>query len=75
VCGFNYDAFGTPMNVDPTNPNTANTSSWAFFNSRHTGNILNFLMADGSVQHISTSVDWATWLYLCGFEDGNPVSF
>ena len=54
--------------------NDPNASCWAFFSSMHTGNIVQFCMADGSVQKINTSIDFATWVYLTGYQDGVVVT-
>ena len=47
-CGFNYSGFGTPTAYDPTNPATEQYNQYAFFSSRHAGNVVNFAFADGS---------------------------
>jgi prepilin-type N-terminal cleavage/methylation domain-containing protein/prepilin-type processing-associated H-X9-DG protein len=78
VCGYNYSGFGPPKGAvavlsAPPNNTGANASSWAFFSSTHTGNIVNVGMADGSVQHISTSIDFGTWVALTGYQDGIVV--
>ena len=72
-CGFNYSGFGTPLS-GPQSVNDPNASCWAFFSSMHTGNIVQFCMADGSVQKINTSIDFATWVYLTGYQDGVVVT-
>jgi len=69
TCGFNYAGFGTPV-AGPAAKNT----NFGLFNSQHT-NIINVAMGDGSVRPLSTSVDWNTWLYLCGMQDGVAVNF
>jgi prepilin-type N-terminal cleavage/methylation domain-containing protein/prepilin-type processing-associated H-X9-DG protein len=70
--GFNYSGFATPFNGDPSNPNT---SKWYAFSSAHTGGIVNFCFADGSVGHINSSIDFSTWVYLTVFADGVVVSY
>jgi len=69
VCGFDYTGFNTPY-AGPV----VTSSEWYNFSSQHESHI-NVCMADGSVQHISTSIDFATWVYLSGIQDGVPVSF
>ena len=73
-CGFNYSGFGTPTAYDPTNPSTEQYNQYAFFSSRHAGNVVNFAFADGSVRNLSTSIDFNTWVYLTGFQDGVAVT-
>ena len=47
-------------------------SQWWNFSSQHTG-VVNFCFGDGSVHAISTSLDFGTWVYLCGYKDGQVV--
>jgi prepilin-type N-terminal cleavage/methylation domain-containing protein len=69
--GFNYSGFDSPYQGDPTNPNT---SKWWAFSSNHTGGIVQFCMADGSIQRLRSGMDFSTWVYLTGFEDGVAVT-
>ncbi len=75
TAGFNYSGFGTPDSANPTSPNDNNMNgSWYLFGSMHTGNLVNFGFADGSVRNISTAIDFPTWVYLTGYNDGIPVN-
>jgi prepilin-type N-terminal cleavage/methylation domain-containing protein len=65
VCGFNYSGWGPPAAGDRTN--------WWGFSSNHT-QIVNFGWGDGSVRSLNTSIDFGTWVYLTGYQDGVPVS-
>src|SRR5262249_47869155 len=69
VGGFNYGGSGPPIQYD-----TNNGSMYAYFNSRHTG-IVNACFGDGSVRSISTTIDFATWVYITGMSDGVSVNF
>jgi prepilin-type N-terminal cleavage/methylation domain-containing protein/prepilin-type processing-associated H-X9-DG protein len=68
VCGFNYSAFGT-LSQGSNDPN-----GWALFGSDHTNNIANFAFADGSVRSINPSIDFNTWIFMTGFNDGVTVT-
>jgi prepilin-type N-terminal cleavage/methylation domain-containing protein/prepilin-type processing-associated H-X9-DG protein len=48
---------------------------WGVPGSRHTGGRINTLFMDGSVRAISGSVDFLTYAYLCGAQDGQVVTF
>ncbi|MDO4575704.1 MAG: DUF1559 domain-containing protein [Planctomycetia bacterium] len=48
-------------------------SSTYRFGSCHAGS-LGMAMCDGSVQRISYSVDYLTWIYLGNRSDGKPVT-
>ncbi|MBY0229003.1 MAG: DUF1559 domain-containing protein [Gemmataceae bacterium] len=64
--GFHYSGFGTPISGNNTNYYT--------FGSRHTG-VINVGMGDGSVRTLTTSIDFGTWLYITGVNDGVSVTF
>jgi prepilin-type N-terminal cleavage/methylation domain-containing protein/prepilin-type processing-associated H-X9-DG protein len=49
------------------------TPSYARFSSRHSA-VVQFAFADGHVQRLSPSIDFTTWVYLTGFQDGVPVA-
>jgi prepilin-type N-terminal cleavage/methylation domain-containing protein/prepilin-type processing-associated H-X9-DG protein len=79
ACGFNYTGFDVPTTTDFDNtgkgPNgTTGTPTYARFNSRHTGNVVNFCFGDGSVRNLQTSISFNTWVALTGFQDGVPIS-
>ena len=73
-CGFNYSGWSTPTAYDPTSPATEHYNQYAFFSGRHAGGVVNFAFADGSVRNLSTSIDFTTWVYLTGFQDGAVVN-
>ena len=70
VCGFDYTGFGTPYAGSASSP----SSQWWNFSSQHTGHI-NVCMGDGSVRPINVSIDFGTWVYLSGKQDGVVVNF
>jgi prepilin-type processing-associated H-X9-DG protein len=71
ACGFDYSGFGTPYAGSAAD---VNNSQWWNFSSQHTG-VVNFCFADGSVHSLTTVIDFATWVYLTGFQDGVAVTF
>lgn len=70
ACGFNYTGWGPPSNGPFTGP----SANWYGFSSSHTG-IVQFAMGDASVQKISTNIDFSTFVYLSGFQDGIVVQW
>jgi len=83
--GFGDYICGTPQtrtlsalwaNVNmPTFPGLAPISAgWAQFGSKHTGNVVNFALCDGSVRSISTSIDYNTYTYVTGMKEGAVAS-
>jgi prepilin-type processing-associated H-X9-DG protein len=66
--GFNYTGFGTPCAANQIND--PNAACWAMFGSRHTGNIVNVAYGDASVRHVTTGIDFSTYVFLSGFRDG-----
>jgi prepilin-type processing-associated H-X9-DG protein len=52
-----------------------NDVDWYQFSSRHTGGIVQFAFADGSVRPITTSSDWWTYLYASGMQDGQVINW
>ena len=68
VCGFNYSGFGT------LSKGSSDPAGWYLFGSDHTGNITNFAFGDGSVRSIYPSIDFNTWVYLSGYNDGVVVT-
>jgi prepilin-type N-terminal cleavage/methylation domain-containing protein/prepilin-type processing-associated H-X9-DG protein len=74
ACGFNYSGFGTPDIANPMSPNDNNgNASWYLFSSQHT-TVINFCFADGSVRSLNPSIDFNTWVFLTGFQDGVVVN-
>jgi len=43
--------------------------------SMHTGNRVNVVFGDGSVRSLSPTMDFATYVYMCGASDGVVVTF
>jgi prepilin-type N-terminal cleavage/methylation domain-containing protein len=62
--GFNYTGWGTPV---------AYQDQWFEWSSHHTG-VVQFCMGDGSVQRISQNIDFNTFVFLSGIQDGAVVS-
>jgi prepilin-type N-terminal cleavage/methylation domain-containing protein/prepilin-type processing-associated H-X9-DG protein len=56
-------------------PSQASGADWAGFSSAHTGGIIQFAFADGSVRPITTSADYNTYIYASGMADGTVVNF
>jgi prepilin-type N-terminal cleavage/methylation domain-containing protein len=71
--GYNYTGFGTPIN-GPAAFNNRDDSGWAFFGSLHTGGVVQFTMADGSVQRLNSNIDFSVFVYLSGYQDGVVVT-
>src|SRR6516225_947065 len=67
ACGFNYTCFGTAS--------AGGTNQWAFFSSKHTGNMFNCCFADGSVRPIQNSITFPVFLALGGYADGIVIQF
>jgi prepilin-type N-terminal cleavage/methylation domain-containing protein len=76
VAGFNYSGFNTPYSgSDVLRSNNGGTNDyWYRFSSLHT-NLINVCMGDGSVRPLKTSIDFTTWVYLTGIQDGAVVTF
>jgi len=73
-----YANFG--MCPDRNNPNCDFSSQgkgygWAIPSSAHTGNRINTLFGDGSVRTTSPTLDFTTFVYMCGANDGQVVTF
>jgi prepilin-type N-terminal cleavage/methylation domain-containing protein/prepilin-type processing-associated H-X9-DG protein len=68
VCGFNYTGFGGPSSKGSTDP-----VGYAYFGSDHTGNICNVAFADGTVRPINPTIDFGTWVFMSGYDDGVVV--
>jgi prepilin-type N-terminal cleavage/methylation domain-containing protein/prepilin-type processing-associated H-X9-DG protein len=73
LCGYNYTGFGPPVNGSAA-LNSPTASAWAFFGSLHTGGIVQFAMADGSVQRLTSGIDFGVFQALSGFQDGVVVT-
>jgi prepilin-type N-terminal cleavage/methylation domain-containing protein len=48
---------------------------WGLPSSAHAGNRIMTLFGDGSVRGISPTVQYGTFVYMCGASDGNVVTF
>jgi prepilin-type N-terminal cleavage/methylation domain-containing protein len=71
-------AFGTCP--DPTNSNCDFSANGRGFSaglpgSNHGGNQINTVFGDGSVRSISPTIDFTTYVFICGMADGQVVSF
>ncbi|HEV3447759.1 MAG TPA: DUF1559 domain-containing protein, partial [Gemmataceae bacterium] len=43
------------------------------YSSKHSGGVINFAFADGSVHSVNPSIDYATFIYLSGMQDGHVI--
>jgi prepilin-type N-terminal cleavage/methylation domain-containing protein len=73
VAGNSFSGFGTPCN-GYQNINNPNNNCYAMFGSFHDG-VTPIGMADGSVRLLSINVDFNTWVYMSGMQDGVAISF
>jgi prepilin-type processing-associated H-X9-DG protein len=77
AAGFNYSGFQVPASgAQVLAPGASNSTNdyWYRFSSLHTGGI-NVAMGDGSVRFLKTTIDFSTWVYITGIEDGVVVTF
>jgi len=51
------------------------TLDWVYYSSAHTGGIIQFAFADGSVRPITTSGSSAMFIYATGMADGAVINF
>jgi prepilin-type N-terminal cleavage/methylation domain-containing protein len=73
-----YSDFGTCP--DRSNPNCDFSASgrgygWAIPSSAHAGNRIITVFGDGSVRGISSTVDYGTFVAMCGASEGRVVTF
>jgi len=85
--GWTMNAYGHGYTISNfwTCPNQGNGNSdfsttgrglgWGIPGSMHTGGRINTLFMDGSVRSIDGGVDFLTYAYMCGAQDGQVVSF
>ncbi len=71
VAGYNYSGFDSPYSGPASDPAT---SKWWAFSSQHT-NIVNFCFGDGSVRPLRSGMDFSTFVYMSGIQDGIVVTF
>jgi prepilin-type processing-associated H-X9-DG protein len=69
-CGPNFTCFG----LDTTPGITDGNHGWWSFGSFHSGNVVQFAYADGSVRKINPAIDFAVFLALGGYQDGVVVA-
>jgi prepilin-type N-terminal cleavage/methylation domain-containing protein len=62
-CGHIYSYWAPDAGQDPA------PGVWYRFGSKHTA-IFNCAFADGSVKGISKNIDYTTWVFICGSQDG-----
>ncbi len=70
LSGYNYTGFGPPANGAAA----INGGAYGQFSSYHTGGIVQFTMADGSVQRLTSGIDFNVYQALSGYQDGVVVS-
>jgi prepilin-type N-terminal cleavage/methylation domain-containing protein len=68
TCGFNYTGFSSPVFCEPSRD-----AYWYAFSSRHTA-IVNFCFGDGSVRGLTQNLNFSTFVYLSGIQDGIVVT-
>jgi prepilin-type N-terminal cleavage/methylation domain-containing protein len=81
AAGFGYTGFAGPSPTGSQRDTRSQGCSaaspcdyWYTFGSDHTGHIMNVAMCDGSIRHITPGIDFSTWVYLSGIQDGVNVS-
>jgi prepilin-type N-terminal cleavage/methylation domain-containing protein len=76
--GFNITGINTPCGKDDIAAEIAVSNSinncYARFGSFHTGGITLMAFGDGHVQPIHKSIDFSTWVFLSGYNDGIAVN-
>jgi prepilin-type processing-associated H-X9-DG protein len=68
--GFNYSGFGGPSLTGSQPYNSGSNGNYAQFGSDHPGNIINVAYADGSIRSVTPQINFTTWVYLTGYDDG-----
>jgi prepilin-type N-terminal cleavage/methylation domain-containing protein len=71
--GYGYSGFNGPSPSGSQLDKNGN-SYWYTFGSDHAGHIMNVAMCDGSIRHISPSIDFSTWVFLSAIQDGVNVT-
>jgi len=77
---MNYQLSAFGMCPDKTNQNCDFSADGKGFgyglpSSLHGGNRINVVFGDGSVRNISPTMDFTTYVYICGISDGQVVTF
>jgi prepilin-type N-terminal cleavage/methylation domain-containing protein/prepilin-type processing-associated H-X9-DG protein len=71
---FGAGSMPTAWGLQPGPPRNTNPD-WLGFSSAHTGGIIQFAFADGSVRPITTAADYNMYQYAAGMAEGVPVDF
>jgi prepilin-type processing-associated H-X9-DG protein len=73
--GCLYSCTGIDPNpiLDASAPTPPGPQAWSRFNSLHSGNLVQFAYADGSVRRLIPSLDFGVFLALSGYQDGMVV--
>jgi prepilin-type N-terminal cleavage/methylation domain-containing protein/prepilin-type processing-associated H-X9-DG protein len=75
AAGFDYTGFYGPSPTgSQDDPPGSGNSYWYTFGSDHTQHNVNVCYADGSVRHVTPAIDFNTWVYLSGYQDGQIVT-
>lgn len=56
-------------------PSASQPIDWMFYSSLHTGGIVQFAFADGSVRPITQSADYSNFIYASGMQDGTVINW
>lgn len=72
---FGSGSMPTAWGLAPRYGASKNDTDWYMFSSLHTGGVVQFAFADGSVRPITTSADYNTFIYASGMQDGFIVNF
>jgi len=75
TAGSLMTGFGTPCSRGDylngfNGPVGGGNPCWSRYGSFHTGNITQLCWADGHAAALSNSIDFATWVYISGFNNG-----
>jgi prepilin-type N-terminal cleavage/methylation domain-containing protein/prepilin-type processing-associated H-X9-DG protein len=72
---FGSGSMPTAWGLAPTRGPNKNDVDWYMFSSRHTGGMVQFAFADGSVRPISIASSYWPYIYASGMQDGFVVDF
>ena len=59
----------------PTYYGLSNNPAWYQYSSAHTGNIVQFAFADGSVRPITNAADYNSFIFASGMHDGYTINY